>query len=117
MMSSSAGSGRPAKRGPWRPVLKSLGFAPQLLSLKTELPNQIFYNLGEGKFKTEYLSASDQIIGKEAYQLLVNLQTKPSQDLPQTLASKELLKVLSGFLTYQLERDLKALDYFSHQIA
>jgi DNA repair protein RecO (recombination protein O) len=97
--------------------LQALGFAPELLTSSAELPAQVFYNLGEGKFKSEYLTASDQLISKEAYQCLVGLTKAEEQTFTNAETGKELLKVLSAFLTYQLERDLKALEYFAHQLA
>ncbi len=97
-------------------ALHALGFAPELLPSGQVLPGHIFYNLGEGKFKNEYLSAADQPISPQAYSMLSTLPTLELFDVSDNQTGKELFKVLLNFLTYQLERDLKAVDYFLHQI-
>ncbi len=94
-------------------ALEALGFAPQLLSRPAS--GQVFYNLGEGKFRAEYTSASDQLISAAAHELL--LQIAHQQTITSaTAATKELLQVFNSFLSYQLERDIKSLDYFIHEL-
>ncbi len=97
--------------------LISLGFTPELLPDITDLPAQIFYNLEEGRFKNRFVSSNDQIISIEAYLLLIDLQKDQLRNYLETEASKELFKALVSFLTYRLERELKAADYFLHQLA
>ncbi len=97
-------------------ALQALGFAPELLPTGVSLPGRIFYNLSEGKFKSEYLSAADQLISVETYAMLRALPTADVSTIPDSQIAKELFKILLNFLTYQLERDLKAVDYFLHEI-
>ncbi len=97
-------------------ALVSIGLAPTFPSFTPGTSEQVWYNLKEGVFKERYESAGDQGMSKSAYAVLREMQAVFIPPGTDHTVIKEVLTVLASFLSYHMERDLKALDYVIHQL-
>lgn len=92
--------------------LSSLGFAPSINPTFAQSP-QIFFSQQEGRFAVQATHSDDMPLAAEVYalyaQLLEQSAALPPAE-PKTVIA--LLKFLTAFTAYQLERPLLAPQYF-----
>lgn len=92
-------------------TLVVIGLAPRKLD-QIGAHQSIWLSFNEGRFVTESTFGQQSIVEPEVYQLYVQLSRQKDFDQENLSDYERLLKLLNEFASYQLERQLRAAEYF-----
>lgn len=92
-------------------TLVVIGLAPRRLE-QIGTNKGIWLSFEEGRFVTESSFGQQSSVEPEVYQLYEQLSQQEEVDQKNLAVYKQLLRLINDFASYQLERQLRAAEYF-----
>ncbi|HMQ01792.1 MAG TPA: DNA repair protein RecO [Candidatus Doudnabacteria bacterium] len=93
--------------------LQALGLAPGMVEGLVTNQSKLYLSHQDGRFALKASSADDAPLSAELYHLYLQLlNDEPLRRKTSTELETQLLQLLVGFAAYQLERPLRAPEYF-----